>query len=275
MSRQEGVGKTHVLRAFVIIAILLPLVASRDAAYALDRATVAPIIRSADEFMRLAANSHLTGLPPRQSDPRANALLERILDTSPLTARKDKSAPPQANLRFLLQWGQAVVKIMYVYGLAGTNVADPAAVSSNAATEQKIARNIGKFAPELGRIFDTLFRIHAVTIDNMLADLLTMSEKQRQRPDIKNSVEGMRASMVHVIGIVLDLYPTDLVDTEWKRDRLPALTTLAYGVARFGLEAQVDATRRSVLQLADQTSDPTLKERLGVLAAALVPPRIR
>jgi hypothetical protein len=109
----------------------------------------------------------------------------------------------------------------------------------------------------------------------MLADLSTMSEKQRQRRDIKNSVDGTRASMVHVIGIVLDLYPTDLVDTEWKRDRLPALTTLAYGVARFGSKAQVDATRQSVLQLANQTSDPTLKERLGVLAAALVLPRVR
>lgn len=263
------------LRALVIIAILLPLIAARDAAHALDSTTVATITRSADEFMRLAANSHLTGLPPRQSDPRVNALLERILDTSPLTTRKGKSAPPRANLRFLLQWGQTVVKIMHVYSLAGTNTADPATVSSNAATDEKIGRNLGNFAPELGRIFDTLFRIHAATIDNMLADLATMSERQRQTPAIKSSVEGMRTSMVGVIGVVLDLYPTDLVDIEWKRGRLPALTTLADGVARFGSEAQVDAMRRGVLQLAGQTSEPTLKEGLAGLATALVPPRTR
>ncbi len=87
-------------------------------AMALDAARVAAIDKAADAFVALAGDSAKTGQPPRQTDPAAKPLLDRVLNTSEV----QHDVVPISELVGLSTWTLAVVEVGLVYTLAGSGM---------------------------------------------------------------------------------------------------------------------------------------------------------
>ena len=77
--------------------------------------------------MALAGDSANTGKAPRQTDPAAKPLLDRVLDTSEI----QQGVQPISELGSLSKWTLAVVKVGTVYTLAGTGMAKIEAVPND------------------------------------------------------------------------------------------------------------------------------------------------
>src|SRR5918993_6015006 len=71
----------------LIAAALFALVGGVAGAQAqVDTAKLAAAKQATDEFLALAKSSETTGAMPRQSDPKAKALLDRVFDRAALGA---------------------------------------------------------------------------------------------------------------------------------------------------------------------------------------------
>ena len=171
-------------RSLQIIALTTVLAASSVAAHALDAGKVEAVAKAADAFAALAADSHTTGRPPRQSDAAAKPLIDTVFDTAEVT----RSRVPWSQLLTLNKWNLAVIKVGLVYMLAGTGASDLTALNNIPGASDKVDRNTVVFAPELGRYFDAQLRLQGAIMDTVQDFLGTAQRAQLDNPQFKSGV---------------------------------------------------------------------------------------
>src|ERR1700722_1125677 len=172
-------------------------------AMALDAATVAAIDKAADAFVALAGDSAKTGQPPRQTDPAAKPLLDRVLDTSEV----QHAVVPISELGNLSIWTLAVVKVGLVYTLAGSGMTKLEAVPNDPAVIEKLNHNAAVFAPEMGRYLDAVMWLEGATIDTVMVFLSKASQSELERT--KNGVAQVRSGAFQSLGGVISTLPTN------------------------------------------------------------------
>ena len=218
--------------------------------------------------MALAKDSATTGEAPRESDPAAKPLLDLVLDTSSL-----QSGPvqPMSELETLNAWNLDVVKVGLVYILAGTGVTDIAALPNTPDVMAKITANTIKFAPEVGRYIDAQLGLQAALIDTISSYMATASESDLDQANFKSGLAQIRSGVAGTLNGAITTFPTERLTDDWRRARLPALTAMGPGAAKFLLPEDLKALHHTTTEVAGKMSDPEVKAGLSSFAATLEP----
>jgi hypothetical protein len=247
--------------------VALPFLAlTAVGAEALDVAKIDAITKASESFVALAKDSADTGQAPRQSDPRVKEFLDTIFDT-----REIQSGPvlPMSALDRLNAWNLAVLKVGFVYILAGTGVTDVANLQITPETVVKLNRNTAEFAPEIGRYLDAQLWIEAAIIDTVTAFLANASAAEIDRPNIKSGLAKIRAGATQMINGLLTTLPLEGLSDAWRRDRLSALAAIGPKAAKFVLPEQARSLLETATAVAGQINDATVKAALTSFAATL------
>jgi hypothetical protein len=233
-------------------------------ALAFDAGTVAAIEKAADAFVTLAGDSANTGNAPRQTDPAAKPLLDRVFDTSEI----QHGVQPVSELTDLGKWALAVVKVGTVYTLAGSGMATLDAVPNDPAIIAKLNHNAVVFAPEMGRYSDAAVWVEGATIDTVALFLSKASQADLDRS--KNGVARIRTGVSQSLHGVITMLPTNGIADQWRRDRLAVLAVIAPRAAKFLLPEDLRQLSETAKAVAAQMTDPDVKSTLIQIATILM-----
>jgi hypothetical protein len=233
-------------------------------AMALDAATVAAVDKAADAFVALAGDSAKTGQPPRQTDPAAKPLLDRVLDTTEV----QHDIQPTSELGDLGTWTIAVVKVGVVYTLAGSGVTKLEAIPNDPAVIEKLNHNAAVFAPEMGRYFDAVMWLEGATIDTVMVFLSKASPSELERT--KKGVAQIRSGAFQSLGGVIATLPTNGIADDWRRQRLAVFAVIAPKAAKFLSPEDLRQLSDKANAAAAQMTDPNVKSELTSIAAVLI-----
>jgi hypothetical protein len=232
-------------------------------AMALDAATVAAIDKAADAFVALAGDSAKTGQPPRQTDPAAKPLLDRVLNTSEV----QHDVVPISELVGLSTWTLAVVKVGLVYTLAGSGMTKVEAIPNDPAIIEKLNHNAAVFAPEMGRYLDAVMWLEGATIDTVMVFLSTASQSELERT--KKGVAQIRSGAFQSLGGVISTLPTSGIADDWRRQRLAVFAVIAPRAAKFLLPEDLRQLSDMANAAAAQMTDPNVRSALTSIATVL------
>jgi len=211
----------------------------------------------------LAGDSATTGQPPRQTDPAAKPLLDRVLNTSEV----QHDVQPISELGDLSTWTVAVVKVGLVYTLAGSGVTKIEAIPNDPAVIEKLNHNAAVFAPEMGRYFDAVMWLEGVTIDTVMVFLSKASPSELERT--KKGVAQIRSGAFQSLGGVISTLPTNGIADDWRRQRLDVFAIIAPKAAKFLLPEDSPRLSDTANAAAAQMTDPNVKSALTSIANIL------
>jgi hypothetical protein len=252
-------------RSVQTILVLLFLAASSVGARALDAGKVEAASKAADALVALAKGSHVTGQPPRQSDPAAKPLIDTVFDTADAT----RARVPWNQLTTLNNWNMAVIKVGLVYLLAGTGAEDLTALNDKPDAGAKVDRNTATFAPELGRYFDAQLRLQGAIMDTVQEFLRTAQRAQLDNPQFQSGVGQIRSGVAQTITGMLGTFTVEGMTNDWRRARLIAANAVAPKAAKFLLPEQAGSVRAAALEVAGQMTDAKVKAGLTSFAKAV------
>src|SRR5262249_51946002 len=156
----------------------------------IDAARLSQIRDAADDFLTLAKDAHLTGRPPRQTDPTVRALLDKVFDLASIEgATLTASDIARAN-----EWFAAGDRIGTVYILAGTGVSDTTRLPTDRNVQQRTHRNVAAFAPEFARYLDFQTKLAAIMADAEL-NRAVKADEDLERPALKREFAEVRATL--------------------------------------------------------------------------------
>ncbi|MGD9924255.1 MAG: hypothetical protein AB7V13_22860 [Pseudorhodoplanes sp.] len=245
------------LSALAITAALILTVTAAPAE--MDRAKLAAAQKAAADFVKLAGNSARTGKPPRQSDPKVDALLGTVFDTSAATS------PEFSDLPRITQWLANADRVGLVYMLAGTGTRNLAA-ARNPKIADRIARNIAEFQDEYGRFVDFQIALAGFMLEAVRSKLDTASEKERANRKFQAGFVQVAGGIAQTVAGALSTFSTEGITGEWQRARLEPLDALAPKVADVLPKEMREKLGEMTLEIGDQVSDPQIKDRLKALA---------
>jgi hypothetical protein len=255
--------------AFALFSLLsvAALTVHATPSLALDPAKAAATDKAAEAFIALAKGSETSGAPPRESDPKAKALLDTVFNTREI----ERGGPlPMADLNNLNMWNMAAVKIGIVYMLAGTGVTDIAKLPNEQSALEKVDENTAKFAPELGRYFDAQLRLQGAIVESVQAFLQTGPKAQLEQPSFKSGVAQIRSGCAQTINGVITTFVNAGLNDEWRRARIANLLPLAPKFAKFLLPEDLRSLRDTANEVAGQLQDAKVKTDLTKFGEALV-----
>jgi hypothetical protein len=225
---------------------------------AMDQAKVAAAKKAGDEFVVLAKGSEASGQVPRQSDPKVKALLDKVFDRTAFgpavlpIAESGKVGELLANAN----------RIGFVYMLAGTGRSDLGQIADDQKAMEQAERNIGAFAPEIGRWFDYQMAIQGAIADSTIAFLATAKKNVLDNPQVKEGLGQVRSGLAGSLRGVLQMMASDTLDDAWRRDRLVALSEIAPKAAKLVSAEDAASLRDSATQLANAITDPMIQAGL-------------
>lgn len=210
-------------------------------AQSLDQAKIADAIKAKDALVALGKDAYQTGRPPRQSDPKVDALLNTALqlDFVPLD-----TTLPRSEFGNILTLLTSVLQVGTIYITAGTGTPD-----LTKASPAQVDRNTVKFAPEIGRYIDTQLRISKVLI-RCLVEAMAADPAAFQNPQTAAGLQQMRAGTAQTVNGVLDTVAIEGLDDTWRRQRIAALAQFAPWAAKFVSEQDVQAIRDHTARVA-------------------------
>ena len=231
----------------------------------LDAARTDAIAAAAATFLAASRNSHVTGKPPRQSDPTIDQALAAVLAASDLAAE-----PLVAEeIDKALEWLKTADQIGAVYLLAGTGFADFATVPRTEALQRRMRGNVTAFAAEFGRYTDfQMIALAAVANAQMRANAGAKGWPNAGQPrtdEVRTLVAQAMTS--NFIALVYDGH-----DDSWRMARLIALSRAAPVAAKFLTRDEVDAVQTVALQTIDYFKDATVRARVREVAGLLTAP---
>lgn len=231
----------------------------------LDAARTDAIAAAAATFLAASRNSHVTGKPPRQSDPAIDQALAAVLAASDLAAE-----PLVAEeIDKALEWLKTADQIGAVYLLAGTGFADFATVPRTDALQRRMRGNVTAFAAEFGRYTDfQMIALAAVANAQMRANAGAKARPDAGQPrtdEVRTLVAQAMTS--NFIALVYDGH-----DDGWRMARLIALGRAAPVAAKFLTREEVDAVHTVALQTVDYFKDATVRARVHEVAGLLTAP---
>lgn len=264
------------MRRFLIILLLAaaPLLASRglpasvDLAWADEAVTAASNAAkaAADELIALGEGSATSGNPPRESDPKVKALLDTVFATQILA---DTAPVPFSEIQPVLVWMQTIQSVGGVYMFAGTGVTDMSKANLN--DPQIIARtdsNMAAFAPESGRYVDAQLASMEALIQSV-DKYITESPAVLEQANVKAGLEQVRAGLTQTLTGVLTTIANDAMTDDWRRARLPAVTSLGEASVTLLLPEQCAALRDTSAQVSDAMADAEVKSSLKAFSEKL------
>lgn len=203
-----------------------------------------------------------SGSPPRQSDPKAKALLDKILDTETL-GRETLAIAELGKVQQLVNNG---IKIFSVYATRQGD-AKPAAQPDEAAE-----RRVVEFGPEIGRCVDFLMKAQGAIADSVTSWLASAAPQVQERPDVKSELakvqdrmfEGTRGAL-----IIVSTYPNDDSRTAWQLARLAVLNDFAPKAATALPYAKALALRVIARKFKTSVTDPAVQGALETFAVAV------
>lgn len=230
----------------------------------LDSARTEAIARAAETFLAASRNSHLTGKPPRQTDPAIDRALATIFGASDLAAEPLNAG----EIDKALQWLKTADRIGAVYILAGTGFEDFAAVPQAETIRQRMRGNVTSFADEFGRYTDfQMIALAAVANAQMRAASGTgaADAAQARADEIRTTLsQAIKSSF---IALVYDGH-----NDAWRMARLTTLGRTAPVAAKFLTKDDAKAVRELALQTVDYFKDESVRARVREVASLLSAP---
>lgn len=263
------------MRRFLIILLLaVPLLisggmpASVDVARADEAVTAASDAAkaAADELIALGQGSATSGNPPRESDPNVKALLDTVFATQILA---DTAPVPFSEIQPVLAWMQTIQSVGGIYMFAGTGVTDMSKANLN--DPQIIARtdsNMAVFAAESGRYLDAQLASMQALIQSV-EKYITDSPAVLEQANVKAGLEQIRAGLTQTLTGVLTTIANGAMTDDWRRARLPALTSLGDVSVTLLLPEQCAALRDTSAQVSDAVADAEVKSSLKAFSEKL------
>jgi hypothetical protein len=245
-------------QALRVVAVALFAFVSVAAFAAMDPAKVAAAKKAGDDFMVLAKGSEASGQVPRQADPNAKALLDRIFDRTVLGS----TVLPIAESGKIGELLTNANRVGFVYMLAGTGQTELSKLADDHKAMEQAERNIGAFAPEIGRWFDFQMAIQGAIADSTIAFVAAAKKEVLERPQVKEGLGDVRSGLAGSLRGVLQTMASDTLDDGWRRDRLPALHEIAPKAAKLVLAEDAASLKDSAAQLANALADPALQAGL-------------
>jgi hypothetical protein len=225
----------------------------------LDDVRMATIVRVGDEFLAESRNAHLSGHPPRQSNPETERLLTTLFGVSDLAAE----TLPADEIDKALQWLKIGDRIGAVYVLAGTGYDDFAQVPPTEAIQRRMRANVVSYADEFGRYVDFQLTLLAVIANAQMRVAASDADVAGDETRVLLS-QAMRGCF---IALVYD----GLSDT-WRMNRLTTLGRVAPIAARFLSRDEAQAVREQALQTLDYFKDTAVRDRVREIADTIAAP---
>jgi hypothetical protein len=231
----------------------------------LDAARTDAIAAAAATFLAASRNSHVTGKPPRQTDPAIDQALAAVLATSDLAAE-----PLVANeIDKALDWLKTADQIGAVYLLAGTGFTDFAQVPRTELLQRRMRGNVTAFAAEFGRYTDfQMIALATIANAQMRANANAQGRPNAGQPrtdEIRTLVAEAMTS--NFIALVYDGH-----DDGWRMARLIALGRAAPVAAKFLTREEAHAVHAVAVQTVDYFRDITVRARVREVASLLTAP---
>ena len=253
-----------ILRVALAVTALAVLGAPASA-QTIEAARIAAVKKAADAFATLAAGSHKTGQPPRQSDPKVKALLDTVFDVKAIPVSKPL---PLSELVKVGDWQSALLKVGLVYILAGTGVDDLSKAGNEPAFAQRADKNGVDFAPEFGRYLDTQMRLHAALL-MMVNAHLAANPKDRDAPNFKKGLPQIQLGAAQSLASSLTTIALPGFSDAWRRERMPGLFVLAPPLAQGGDPGDVKELQGMAADVAGRMTDPALQADFNKLSSML------
>jgi hypothetical protein len=219
--------------------------------------------QAADQLVTMGQASETTGQPPRQADPAAGPLLDKVFNTAPL-----QGAPaPYGDMDAVHDWLLSTERVGQIYLLVGTGQTDLSVAGANPALQARIEQNGVVFAPEYGRYIDAELATEAAEAATLVPYLAANqpSATVAQAADKARAAFTQTAQSVLIQAAVLPGFTSD-----WREARARALVAFAPRVNPFVTDAQKQALGAAALQAAGSSTDPQLAVLLNQFAAAIV-----
>ena len=148
--------------------------------------------KAASDFNSLAKDAFETGKPPRQTDPGAKALLDRVFGTDVLAHR----TIGEPDLGPTAEWSMSIVKTGMIYILAGTGISDFTKATNDPKLAERINQNVVTFAPELGRYLDAQLAVMGGMLDAIGA---SMAGGKTTNAKVESGLEKVRRGITSTL----------------------------------------------------------------------------
>ena len=262
------------MREWTIVAAALALAACGQAptnapaasshpAQSLDAASAAAKAAS-DKFVALASGSQTSGLPPRQTDPAAGPLLDAVFDTSAVPT----TDPPFSKLTAVNDWLLAANKVGVTYVLAGTG---QSTFADSPTVDAQVGRNVGTFAPEIGRYLDAECVLLG-TEAGIVSDDLAANPTAFNDPARADGLAKMRGGVLQATGGFIQTIAGAQNGEDWKLARMKPLIAMAPNAARLlAPDARADLAAKATAAATD-TGDLQLKSDFTQFATKISSP---
>ena len=233
----------------------------------LDPARMNAISKAVDDFLELARESHLTGNPPRQTDPAVDTLLTAVFDTRGLAGIL---APSEMDST--IEWFNAGDSIGSVYVLAGSGFNDLAKLPATDAMQQRMRANVVRFADEFGRYTNFQMTILAAIAEAQMSFIAN-------GPDAEIAADDFRAKVADVHGTFSQAMKSNFISlvydglsNDWRMSRLATLARIAPVAARYFSKDEARGIAEQAIQTLDYFSDPTVKATVREIAGSISAP---
>lgn len=230
-----------------------------SAAAEIDPAKLPAAKTAAARFLALAKDSETSGQLPRDSDPAAKPLLDAVFDASDVGTGRAVSFQELTPLSERMVTG---AKVGTAYMLAGTGAPDLGALAQDPQADEKVNRNVIRFAPEMGRFFDFQLRIQAAIVEAVLARIATARPGDAATPTFQNGIAQIRRGSLRTVASVIETLAVDGLSDDWRRARLPALAAVGPRLAQFLQPDQKAELQKLVAACADVMSNTQVKQGL-------------
>jgi hypothetical protein len=244
-----------------IAAALVMAVSAASAA--MDQQKLAGAQKAAAAFVKLAGNSARTGKPPREADPKVNALLDTVFDTSAITT------PEFSDIPRITQWLANADRVGTVYMLAGTGTNNLAA-AANPKVGERIGKNIAEFQTEYGRFVDFQVALSGFTLDAVRAKMDSAPEKERKNPKFQAGFMQVTGGIAQTFLGTLSTFAGEGITDDWRRARLVPLNAIAPKMAETLPAPMREKLGEMTREIGDQMSDPQIKDSVKAIADAIV-----
>jgi len=230
----------------------------------IDDAHLDDVKKATSAFLSLAKDSAISGRPPRQSEPAARALLERVFDL----ARIEGATLAVSDIPKASEWFAAGDRVGTVYMLAGTGMRDIGQLPATPAGQQQTHRNVVDFAPEFARYVD-----FQVTLAGIMADAaLKRMDEGRLDDATQREIDDVRATLIETLLGDLSTLTYDGLSDEWRHQRLAVMQPTVRRTIRLLDADQAQRLRQHALTVTTLVRDKSVQEVITALADAIAPP---
>jgi hypothetical protein len=221
---------------------------------------------AADKFIVTAKGSEKSGAAPRQSDPAVMQMLDTVFDMRDV---QNTHGIPFQQLSPLTERMMTAVKVGVIYMLAGTGATEISQLDAVPDATVKVNLNVIKFAPEMGRFFDFQARIQAAVVEAVLTRVASAKPEELARPNFQSGLADIRQGSQRTASSLIETLAVNGITDEWRRDRIPALTAMAPGLAKFLQAEQKSELQKLALACAEVMDDAQVKQGLKQFAKTI------